>query len=763
MLAALAMPALVEAAPSQRVYLDEDDRLRSVADDSGNRIPDYSHAGYLGGGVPLPDVPAVKTVGPVAGDNRAHLQAALDEIAAMPPGADGFRGALQLEPGHYEVSDTVRVNADGIVLRGAGRASDVATNTHIVRTATGTGPVIVLGGGTADRWREELPDSRSDVISDFVQVGSKAFEIADPDKYEVGDNIIVYHPCTDAWLAAVDYGATSTEPPWPVGSRPLVFNRVITRKSGNMIHLDAPIYNDLDRALSQSYIYKLDRTGIVSHVGIEDLRVRIDNDDVTHAVGFIQVENGWAQGVAVYDFLLGGIYMSTAKHLTVRDVRALDPKGPTIGGRKYNFMTNPAQLVLVEDSYARGGRHSFASNGTSWDSGVVFLRGTADASVSPSEGHHRWAMALLYDNHLEVNVVYSGVLLGLYNRGHYGTGHGWSAAHSVAWNADMAGGKLVVQRPPTAQNYAIGCKGQVNGDGPFSHPTGYIESTGQHVDLPSLYEAQLADRLAHPWDDGEPPEGFEHVVVSPEADTYVRAGTYATENYGDAELLVVKAGNPDFTREVYLRFGVGDVDDFERVVLRLRQPGLGFGGMRYGIAMQSQPWDEHTLTFDNRPEPAEAFAHWFPEQADDSLLDVTAQVHEVLAAGGDALSFRIWATDYYGGRPMASFGSREGEPALQPALVYTVPAPEVPPDDDDGGGTGGSDAGDDAEDTDGPHGDSGEDTETGGSQPDASGEDAGCGCSHRGGPAAPRWLGLALGLGLLLTPRRRVSCSGLPR
>jgi MYXO-CTERM domain-containing protein len=102
---------------------------------------------------------------------------------------------------------------------------------------------------------------------------------------------------------------------------------------------------------------------------------------------------------------------------------------------------------------------------------------------------------------------------------------------------------------------------------------------------------------------------------------------------------------------------------------------------------------------------------------------------------------------------------------LQPALVYTVPAPEVPPDDDDdGGGTGGSDAGDDAEDTDGPHGDSGEDTETGGSLPDASGEDAGCGCSHRGGPAAPLGLALAFGLGLLLTPRRRVFAgSGLPR
>ncbi|UCE04946.1 MAG: T9SS type A sorting domain-containing protein, partial [bacterium] len=92
-------------------------------------------------------------------------------------------------------------------------------------------------------------------------------------------------------------------------------------------------------------------------------------------------------------------------------------------------------------------------------------------------------------------------LLGLYNRGYYGTSHGWAGVHSVAWNCDVANGDLIVQKPPTAQNYAIGCfGGNVVGKkppAPFDETEGYIEGTGESGLNPrSLYEAQLEERLA---------------------------------------------------------------------------------------------------------------------------------------------------------------------------------------------------------------------------------------------------------------------------
>ena len=127
---------------------------------------------------------------------------------------------------------------------------------------------------------------------------------------------------------------------------------------------------------------------------------------------------------------------------------------------------------------------------------MVFLRSTAQFSHAASEGHRRWSQGLLYDNHVELAPNHHRVL-GLYKiavtSGAVTVG---AAVHSVAWNGDMAGETLVVQKPPTAQNYAIGCSGNVTGVGPFAQPAGHIEGTGRPgLKPPSLFHAQLADRL----------------------------------------------------------------------------------------------------------------------------------------------------------------------------------------------------------------------------------------------------------------------------
>jgi len=55
----------------------------------------------------------------------------------------------------------------------------------------------------------------------------------------------------------------------------------------------------------------------------------------------------------------------------------------------------------------------------------------------------------------------------------------------------------VVQRPPTGQNYAIGCRGVITDDGPFDHPAGHLEGVNRPGSTPgSLHQAQLADRLS---------------------------------------------------------------------------------------------------------------------------------------------------------------------------------------------------------------------------------------------------------------------------
>src|ERR1043165_7474891 len=81
------------------VYPGVDGKLVYVADSLGNKIPDFSNAGYKGGGVPIPMIQQKATIWPVAGDNSDRIQKAIDSISALPLDAYGFRGAILLKMG----------------------------------------------------------------------------------------------------------------------------------------------------------------------------------------------------------------------------------------------------------------------------------------------------------------------------------------------------------------------------------------------------------------------------------------------------------------------------------------------------------------------------------------------------------------------------------------------------------------------------------------------------------------------------------------
>src|SRR3954465_12082716 len=89
------------------VYPGVDGKLVYVADSLGNKIPDFSNAGYKGGGVTIPYVPVKAIVWPVAGDNSGNIQAALDKVSAMPLDAWGFRGAVLLKMGTYPLEKSI--------------------------------------------------------------------------------------------------------------------------------------------------------------------------------------------------------------------------------------------------------------------------------------------------------------------------------------------------------------------------------------------------------------------------------------------------------------------------------------------------------------------------------------------------------------------------------------------------------------------------------------------------------------------------------
>src|SRR4030095_1648312 len=103
-----------------RIYPGTDGKLVYVPDEQGNTILDSSHAGYGGGGVPIPTVPIQETVWPIAGDNTSHIQDAIDKVSLLPLDRNGFRGAVLLKAGYYKMAMPVRIQAGGVVVRGVG-------------------------------------------------------------------------------------------------------------------------------------------------------------------------------------------------------------------------------------------------------------------------------------------------------------------------------------------------------------------------------------------------------------------------------------------------------------------------------------------------------------------------------------------------------------------------------------------------------------------------------------------------------------------
>src|SRR5712671_597061 len=81
-------------------------RLIYVPDAEGDRILDFSNVGYKGRGSELlpNDIATVRTVSPIAGDDTANIQAAINAVSAMPLGANGYRGAVLLTAGDYDIA-----------------------------------------------------------------------------------------------------------------------------------------------------------------------------------------------------------------------------------------------------------------------------------------------------------------------------------------------------------------------------------------------------------------------------------------------------------------------------------------------------------------------------------------------------------------------------------------------------------------------------------------------------------------------------------
>lgn len=255
--AACAIPLAVSAQSSSLVRLGTDGRLHYTANERGDVIPDFSGVGYANGDAPIPDVPVVRTVAPVAGDNTGHVQAAIDAVAALPLRADGFRGAIHFQAGNYELAGEIRVTTGGIVLRGDGVGPE---GTHFIATGTKQYDLIHFTGTGGVKLDET---TRRRIVDTYVPIGAKRVRVEAGHAFRAGDWVVVHHQPTDAWielLGMAQYG-------WKASGYQHQSERRVTRVDGDTVHLDAPIIEPVDPRYARASLVRIASSGRIEQCG----------------------------------------------------------------------------------------------------------------------------------------------------------------------------------------------------------------------------------------------------------------------------------------------------------------------------------------------------------------------------------------------------------------------------------------------------------------------------------------------------------------
>ncbi|MEX0330582.1 MAG: carbohydrate binding domain-containing protein [Puniceicoccaceae bacterium] len=453
-----------------------------------NHLPDFSHSGYMGGGVALPDVPIVMILEPVEGDNHAHIQGTIDTVAGFPLNESGFRGAILLKAGLYPISQSLNISSSGIVLRGEGQYPAQSGGTELYATGTEQYDLVRFTGSSSTR----ITGSTTVITDEFVGSGATSFTVGDASGLAVGDLIRITMKPNSDWidlLGTAQYG-------WTPDSYELKYERFITAIEGNLVTVHAPLVQPIEQRYGGAEVVGIDPFGRISQCGIENLWMRsaytsaTDESHAWSAVRFQQTDDCWARNITAQHFGYACVILEYANYTTVQDSAMLDPISQITGGRRYSFNINNGSFNLFQRCYARGGRHD-AVTGSRVAGPNTFLDVLGESNYSNSGPHHRHATGSLFDR-----VVLTGSAgIDVENRKSSGTGHGWAGAQTVFWNCIAA--SSVCDAPPGQMNFNIGFTGaEKEGFWGPEEPPGIWESQDNPIDRPhSLYLGQLEARL----------------------------------------------------------------------------------------------------------------------------------------------------------------------------------------------------------------------------------------------------------------------------
>ncbi len=490
-------------------------KLRYMPDSLGNQIPDYSYCGYKLSETPIPEVPVKVVVPSTENDAAPVIQKAIDYISKLPLQENGFRGAILLKEGVFNLNGRLRITASGIVLRGSGR------NTILNAAGTDRETLIRVFG------KHDIETEKATKISsNYIPVNSTNIKVENTDGFQVGNTVLIHRPSTKEWIQKLkmeEYGGETGWLGWKPGERDIIWEREITGIEGNTIELNAPITASIDANYGGGEVSAISWPGRISNIGIENLTLQSeyntenpkDEYHCWYAVTMENVQNAWVRQVHFKHFAGSAVALyETVSKVTVKDCISTEPVSEIAGQRRNTFFTMGQQNLFLR-CYAENGYHDFAT-GFCAAGPNAFVQCKSHLPYNFSGAIDSWATGVLFDI---VNV--DGDALSFKNRGQDGQGAGWAAANSMFWQCSA--GRIECFQPPTAQNYAYGAWAQFAGNGLWYE-------VNSHVNPRSLFFQQLAERL------GKNPKEYQDELIpfsgeSTSSPTIEQAEEYSSESF----------------------------------------------------------------------------------------------------------------------------------------------------------------------------------------------------------------------------------------
>lgn len=478
LLLGLSQPATAQNFPLQV----KSNKISYTKDAKGNRILDFSYCGYKASEQDIPNVENVIFVSLRQNDASEVIQRAIDYVSSLKPNKQGFRGAVLLDKGVFNLSKSLWIRTSGVVLRGSDKHETVLIRHGVDRSA------VLHIEGVDNRILKDT----FNLASSYVPVNEMTLELSSASGLKAGDRINITRPSTDNWIKSVGcdiYGGGISALGWKPTDIDVTWDRTVVSVDDNKITLNAPLTVSLDTQWGKSKIVKYQWAGRISGSGVENLTMTSDynkkypkdEDHCWTGVSVQYAENCWVRMVNFNHFAGNAVFLQpTASQVTVEDCMSKEPVSEIGGFRRITFYTM-GQQNLFQRCYSEDGINDFAA-GYCAPGPNAFVQCEAKRALGFSGSIDAWACGLLFD---VVNI--DGHNLTFKNLGQSKNGAGWNTANSLFWQCTAA--EIECYSPAAdAKNRAYGCWAQFSGDGDWAE-------SNNHVNPRSFYYGQLAARL----------------------------------------------------------------------------------------------------------------------------------------------------------------------------------------------------------------------------------------------------------------------------